>query len=153
MSQAFPHKPAACTYSTAGSVTEQSFQRMLNAWNSVAAILRTKPAGTMIPYGSGTLLMGEFEGALVMFDSPDADPEIKHGDFNLFRPDDFDGIDEEEFDRIHADLIAWQAGEPVYLTIDPNSVAAAIDGNFCISSESVADWTWNGEEVAEESAA
>lgn len=149
MLKAFPHKTVACTYSTEGSATEQSYQRMLTAWNQVSELLRSKPAGTLIPYATGTLVMAEFDGELVMFDSPDIEPHISNGSFNLFRPEDFDGIDELVFDEIHAGLVSILSAEPECVTMDPAYVALGIMENY--RAESEPNWVWDG--VAEGTAA
>lgn len=142
--QRLPHHHHPVTYSKPGSVTENSFQAMLCVWYKVADILRTLPAGTLIRYPQGYLFMCELNGELFMFESMDVDPGAESSDFNSFRPDDFEGIDEHEFDQIKVDLEKVLASELVTASIASQVAADAISGRYTLDHSSVANWIWDG---------
>lgn len=139
-----PHRHNEVTYAAAGSVTETSFQAMLGVWYQVADKLRAMPPGTLMRYPEGYLFMGELNGELFMFESMDVEPGMKSCNFNLFRPDDFNGIDEAEFDQIKSGLESLLAAGPEYAAIDPEVIANAIDITYLTVTPSVANWLWDG---------
>lgn len=142
MSKPFPHHHHPFHYAKHDSLTDLSFQAMLMVWYQVADMLRHQPPGTLLRYACGTLVMGALNGELFMFDSPDVSPGDQSTDFNLFRPQDFEGIDEHEFDAIRKGLLEVLASRPVFTRIDPQILAKAIEHNF--RGSSIAEWCWEG---------
>ncbi len=137
-----PHHHNPITYAAHGSVTERSFQAMLAVWYTVADILRTKPAGTVIRYQQGHLLMGDLDGELFMFESMELNTDSDATDFSMFRPDDFNGIDEHEFDRVKKDLETALKSGLEFNSKAPELVAKAISQNYM--KPSVENWVWDG---------
>lgn len=137
---ALPHNHRVVTYYVAGSAAETMFQSLLAVWYQVADILRQKPAGTVATYKGGSLVMGEMNGELFMFDSPDVGNNSH--DWNMFRPDDFNGIDADDLQQIRDSLQLWLEN-PVYdAPINPELVSAAITHHYSNTS-SRPHWSWD----------
>jgi hypothetical protein len=135
-----PHHHHVVTYSS-HQPEETMFQSMLVRWYEVADILRQQPAGTVAKYLGGSLFMGSMNGELYLFDSPDLD--IGSQDWNMFRPDDFNGIGESDLEDIRDHLVEWLQNQTYDAPVSPEAVAAAINHTYT-DPHSQPHWTWDG---------
>lgn len=137
------HNQPPLSYSSYDKAEEACFQALVVDWYKAAEIMRIKPPGTVAKLDSDTsLVMGELNGELYLFESPDLDPLST--DCNLFRPEDWDGIGEHEFEQFGTWLRNWLASPEFSPMMAPDKVAANIDHNFRPEQPSVADWIWAG---------
>ncbi|MGE8063730.1 hypothetical protein [Pseudomonas sp. NPDC089569] len=137
---ALPHYHHIVTYSSDAD-EENMFQSMLVLWYQVADILRQMPAGTIAKYQGGNLFVGALDGELYMFDSPDLDGASQT--FNMFRPDDFNGIGESDLQDIRDQLAVWLQNPTYDDSVSPDSISEAIIHNYG-DSHSEQHWAWDG---------
>lgn len=136
---ALPHYHHVVTYSS--HVDEENmFQSLLVHWYQVADILRQLPAGTVASYQGGSLFVGALNGELYMFDSPDLDEASR--DFNMFRPDDFNGIGADDLETIRDHLVLWLQNPTYADPVSPEAISGAIIYNYS-DSHNVAHWVWD----------
>lgn len=141
---ALPHYHHVVTYSSHDD-EENMFQSLLVHWYQVADILRQLPAGTVANYPGGSLFMGALNGELYMFDSPDLDEASTS--FNMFRPDDFNGIGEDDLETIRDNLVSWLQNPTYDDPVSPEAIMGAVIYNYS-DSNNVAHWVWDGIERA-----
>lgn len=99
--------PCACHHPS--GVDDPAFQSMLDTWNKIALVPAGAPIGTVADLDGEHLPMLVVGGQLHMAISPDYEP--RSTDLNVHRPEDFDGIGEEEFAEIKARHERWPACE------------------------------------------
>lgn len=122
--------PCDCHYPSQGE--DRAFQSMLEAWNKVAKVLAAAPVGTVADLGGGEyLLMVIVGGQLHMAISPDYEPGS--ADINVHRPEDFDGIGEEELGEIKAKLEQWLANNRYAPPTDGKTLAKIAESNYSVS--------------------
>lgn len=136
---ALPHHHHNYTYSK-DSAEEAMFQSMLVVWYQLADMLRQHPPGTVLQYDGGELVMGEMNGELFMFESMDMSRNI-HG-WNTFRPQDFNGIGESDWENIRDSLEVWLEHPSFAERINPELVSQAIMNNYADAS-SRPHWVWD----------
>lgn len=122
--------PCDCHHPSA--IEDPAFQSMLEVWNEVALVLAAAPVGTVADLGGGEyLLMVVVGGQLHMAISPDYEPGS--ADINVHRPEDFDGIGEQEFGEIKAKLEQWLENNRYALPTDGEAVAKIAASNYSAS--------------------
>lgn len=121
--------PCACHHPSRAD--DPAFQSMLETWNKVALVLAAAPIGTVADLDGEHLLMLEIGGQLQMAISPDYEPGS--ADINVHRPEDFDGIGEEEFAEIKAKLERWLACEGYAAPTDGETLAKIAVLNYLAS--------------------
>lgn len=122
--------PCECHYPSAGE--DAAFRSMLEIWNKVALVLAAAPVGTVADLGGGEyLLMVIVGGQLHMAISPDYEPGS--ADINVHRPEDFDGIGEQEFGEIKAKLEQWLANNRYAPPTDGKTLARIVKSNYSAS--------------------
>lgn len=122
--------PCDCHYPSA--IEDPAFQSMLEVWNKVAQVLAAAPVGTVADLGGGEyLLMVVVGGQLHMAISPDYEPGS--ADINVHRPEDFNGIGEQEFGEIKAKLEQWLENNRYALPTDGEAVAKIAASNYSAS--------------------
>lgn len=122
--------PCYCHYPS--QAENRAFQSMLGAWNKVAKVLAAAPVGTVANLGGGEyLLMVLVDGQLHMAISPDYEPGS--ADINVHRPEDFDGIGEEELGEIKAKLEEWLADNRYAPPTDGKTLVKIVESNYSAS--------------------
>jgi len=96
-----------CVHSNYSRAEDPAVQQLLVVWNQVAPILAAASAGTIAKVDSESLFVAPVDGALAIFLSQDLSPTAVYG--KVFRPSDFDGIDDEEFAKLQSILEQWVA--------------------------------------------
>jgi hypothetical protein len=105
---------------------------MLEVWNEVARVLAAAPVGTVADLGGCEyLLMVVVGGQLYMAISPDYEPGS--AEVNVHRPEDFDGIGEEELGEIRAKLDQWLTSNRYALPTDGETLAKITERNYSAS--------------------
>lgn len=128
---------------------DAAFVEMLPSWYAVADVLKQHPPGTIAEYGGKSpnyLYMATLNGELVMFETPDhpnTTEEWKDDIWNMFRPDSFEGIGEEEFNTIRADMETWLANPTFGKSASPLAIAQAVSRHHS-GADSDPDWVWSG---------
>lgn len=122
--------PCDCRYPS--PVEDPAFQSMLEVWNRVAQELAAAPVGTVADLDGGEyLLMVVVGGKMHMAISSDYEPGS--ADINVHRPEDFDGIGEEELGEIKAKLEHWLANNRYAPPTDGKTLAKIAESNFSAS--------------------
>lgn len=122
--------PCDCHYPS--QAEDPAFQSMLEAWNKVAKVLAAAPVGTVANLGGGEyLLMMLVDGQLHMAISSDYEPGS--ADINVHRPEDFDGIGEEELGEIKAKLEEWLADNRYAPPTDGKTLVKIVESNYSAS--------------------
>lgn len=141
MATPLQHKQPPLTYTHDGKAGETCFEALVVDWYKAAEIMRLMPPGTVAKLDSGTsLVMGELNGALYLFESPDLDPIS--AECNLFRPEDWSGIGVSEFEQFSTWLRSWLASPEYSTPVAAETVAACIDQNYQPAQPSIAHWIW-----------
>lgn len=122
--------PCECHYPS--PCEDPAFQSMLEAWNKVAQVLAAAPVGTVADLGGGEyLLMMVVGGQLHMAISPDYEPGS--AEVNVHRPEDFDGISEEELGEIRAKLDQWLTNNRYAQPTDGKTLAKIAESSYSAS--------------------
>lgn len=126
---------------------DPAFVKMLLSWYAVADVLKQHPPGTIAEYGGKSpnyLFMATVNGELIMFETPDHPNTATDGEpWNIYRPDNFEGIGEEEFDVIRVDLETWLANPTFGVPASRHVIAdAVVRGHREVDSDP--DWVWIG---------
>lgn len=120
---------------------------LMPVWSQVADILKTKPPGTLARIEGEWLVMAPMDDQLVMFCSPDLSGPDAGNECYLYRPEDHDFDDPDDFNATGEALTQWLENpvfEPAGAT--PDQVKQVVRLNYALTNnvDQAANWAWDG---------
>jgi hypothetical protein len=140
--QTFPlyHKPHLDLYAGCAQ-----YKALMPVWYAAADLLKVQPPGTLADLGSQWLVMAPMGDQLYLFVSPDLSGTEAGTECYLYRPEDCEYADPDDFEEIRGLVASWLE-KPVYSApAAPEQVTAIVRFNYeHENTDQPALWAWNG---------